>query len=71
MDKNTNITWKIVAGAFALVLMAGVGSWAKWISEVALENGNKKQWMIKLQSQVNENKEKIIRIEEKQKHSRR
>ena len=67
MDKH-EITWKIVAGAFAVILMAGFGYWAKWISEVALANGDKKSWILKIQAQTDNNKEKIIRIEEKLKH---
>lgn len=64
-----SVTWKIVAGALAVIVMGVFGYWATWITDVARENGDKKQWMIKLQAQANDNKERLIRIEEKIKHT--
>lgn len=38
-------------------LLAG---WMYWVSAVALENGDKRTWMIKMQGQINQNEKDIL-----------
>lgn len=59
-DDKSTITWKIVAGAMGTIILIGLAGWMKWVSEVALEAGNKREWMVKMQAQINKNRESII-----------
>ena len=42
------------------------GGWMYWVSTVALEAGDKKEWMIKQQKQITINKENIIRLKKEE-----
>jgi len=54
-----------IVGALTSILTFLLGGWMYWVSEVALEAGDKKEWMLKQQKQINENKEDLIRLKEK------
>lgn len=58
--EKASITWKIVAGAMGTIILLGFAGWMKWVSEVALEAGDKSTWMRKMQAQIDKNTQSRI-----------